>query len=67
MKVAIFVHDSEGDMGDATIIGPFRDWNAAENFRDRNYPDDGPLEAIVVPMVGQRDTQDHPVNERGGE
>ncbi len=55
MKVAIFVHDPDGDMRDATIIGPFASWGSAERFRDELYPITAELqnyEAILVPMEG---------------
>lgn len=62
MKVVMFVHDADGDMGDATVIGPFSSWELAEAFRDRHYPyyNPGNLEAIIVPMAGVRDSANHP-------
>lgn len=52
MKVAIFVHDPDGDMGEGTIVGPFSSWESAERWRDNLQRPD--LECIITTFVGVR-------------
>ncbi len=66
MALAIFIHDPEGCMSDATVIGPFSTWKLAERFRDEHYPYEGNLEGIVVELVGARNVSRHPTNSPTG-